>query len=231
MKLLVLASRCLFALIILHGCASTTVVKRDQYTGERIARPDQIIVYDFGVTPSDVPPQSALVGLSSNQTAEQIETGRKLGAELAKELVAAIRGMGLPAVEAAGGVTPRLGDLVIRGYFVSIDKGSAGERVLVGFGKGDAELKTMVEGYLVTEQGLRRLGSGEVEAGGGKTPGVLLGAATFAATSNPVGLIVGGVAKVAGEESGSSTTEGDAKHTAKEIADQLKIKFQEQGWI
>lgn len=56
--------------------------------------------------------------------------------------------MGLPAVRATGQPLPRVGDLVIRGYFVAVDPGSAGERVLAGFGSGAAELRTMVEGYL-----------------------------------------------------------------------------------
>jgi hypothetical protein len=37
--------------------------------------------------------------------------------------------------------------------------------------------------------------------------------------------------KVYGEASGSSKVEGRAKATAKEIADALKQRFQEQGWI
>jgi hypothetical protein len=36
---------------------------------------------------------------------------------------------------------------------------------------------------------------------------------------------------VYGEESGSSKLEGRAKQTAKEIAEALKQRFQEQGWI
>ena len=37
--------------------------------------------------------------------------------------------------------------------------------------------------------------------------------------------------KLYGEASGSSKVEGRAKDTAKEIADVLKQRFQEQGWI
>jgi hypothetical protein len=37
--------------------------------------------------------------------------------------------------------------------------------------------------------------------------------------------------KVYGEESGSSTIEGRDKQTVKEISDQLKTRFQQQGWI
>ena len=51
------------------------------------------------------------------------------------------------------------------------------------------------------------------------------------ATGNPAGLIVSTGMKLYGEETGSSKLEGRAKATAKEIADQLKPRFQEQGWI
>jgi hypothetical protein len=36
---------------------------------------------------------------------------------------------------------------------------------------------------------------------------------------------------VYGEESGSSTVEGRDRQSAAEIADQLKIRFGQQGWI
>ena len=58
-----------------------------------------------------------------------------------------------------------------------------------------------------------------------------MGLATLLATHNPAGLIIGTGMKVYGEESGRTTVEGRAKATAKEIADVLKKRFQEQGWI
>ena len=61
--------------------------------------------------------------------------------------------------------------------------------------------------------------------------GGAVGLAALIATHNPVGLIVGTGVKVYGEERGSSKVEGRAKATAKEIADVLKGRFQEQGWI
>jgi hypothetical protein len=146
-------------------------------------------------------------------------------------LVAEIQNMGLPAVRAAGEPPPQAGDLVIMGYFVSVQEGSAAKRVLIGFGSGAADLKTVVEGYLMTAQGLRRLGSGELDSGGGKTPGAAVPLAVAVATANPIGLIVSGAAKVYGEESGSATIEGAAKRTAEEIADKLRVAFEKQGWI
>lgn len=83
----------------------------------------------------------------------------------------------------------------------------------------------------MTARGLRKLGFGTVDAGGSNTPGAALGLATFAATANPAGLIISSGAKVYGEASGSSKIEGRAKATAKEIADVLKQRFQDQGWI
>ncbi len=226
---------CLFALVALAGCASTKVTGSRTYQGERLARPDRIIVHDFAATPADIPAWSGAAGRhaapSTPQTAEAIETGRKLGAQVAKELVAEIRDMGLPAVLAAGQPAPQVGDIMIIGYFGSIDEGSAAKRMAIGFGSGGAELRTQVEGYLMTDQGLRKLGSREIDSGGGKTPGVMVPLAVMIATANPIGLVVGGAMKVGGEVTGSSTIEGSAKRTAKEIADELREAFKRQDWL
>jgi hypothetical protein len=56
-------------------------------------------------------------------------------------------------------------------------------------------------------------------------------AAVAIASGSPVGLIVFGGAKIYGEASGRNTLEGRAKATADEIADQLKIRFQDRGWV
>ena len=139
--------------------------------------------------------------------------------------------MGMPAARGGVGTTPQINDLVIRGYLVSVHEGSAAERVAIGFGAGASALKTAVEGFQVTAQGLRKLGSGAVDAGGGKSPGAALGVVGLIATANPAGLIISSGMKVYGEASGSSTVEGRAKATAKEIADVLKERFEQQGWI
>jgi len=226
---------CLFAIVVAAGCASTKVTSRQQLVSERLPRPDHILVYYFGATPADVPADSGFAGQiaepSTPQTAEQIEAGRQLGAQLAIELAANIRAMGLPAEAVTSRTSPRVGDIVIRGYLFSIEEGSAAKRVAIGFGAGGSELKTAVEGYQMTAQGLRKLGSGTVESGGGKSPGAALGVVGLAATANPAGLIISSGVKAYGEVSGSSKIEGRAKQTAKEIADVLKKRFQEQGWI
>jgi len=225
----------LLGLVIMAGCASTKVSEREILVNEKLPRPDHIWVYDFAATPAEVPADSALTDQYSAsgtpQTAEQIAEGRKVGAELATQLVEQIRGMGLPAARASVGTMPSLNDIVIRGYLLSVDEGSAVKRIAIGFGSGASELRAAVEGYQMTDRGMRKLGSGTVDAGGSKGPGEALPAAVAIATANPIGLIVTSGVKAYGEASGSSTIEGRVKATAEEIAAQIKPRFEQQGWI
>lgn len=225
----------LLVVVLAAGCASTKVSDRQQDFSGQLPRPGHIWVYNFVATASDLPADSPLVGEAdidtTSQTSEQAEQGKKLGAEIANQLAGQIRAMGLPGAQAWSGTTPQVNDLVIRGYLLSIKKGSAAKRVIVGFGSGESEMKTLVEGFQVTPTGQRKLGQGTVDAGGSKGPGMVLGVATFLATKNPAGLIISGGAHLYGEESGKSTVEGRAKATAKEISDVLKQRFRQQGWI
>jgi hypothetical protein len=216
MKLISRSVPLMFILVFLAGCASNTVTTRQEYTGEKLPQPDHIIVYDFAA-PNNLPD-------------EQIATARQVGAEIANELVAEISAMGLPAVLASDQMAPQIGDYVIKGNLLSVEEGSAAKRVALGFGSGSSELKVTVEGYQVTDRGLRKLGSGSLDSGGSKSPGAALGVAGAIATANPAGLIISGM-KVYGETSGSSKIEGRAKDTAQEIAEKLRVKFQQQGWI
>ena len=226
---------CLFVVVLIAGCASSKVTDRQQLVTERIPRPDHILVYDFVATRDDVPADSALAGHSTlqrkPQTAEHIATGRRVGAEIAKHLVAEIRKMGMPAVRASSRATPQINDLVIRGYLLSFEEGSAAERVAIGFGYGKSRLSVAVEGYQMTAQGLRKLGSGKVKSGGSKGPGAAASLAVAVATGNPLGLIVSTGMKVYGEESGRSTIDGRAEQTAKTIAAHIRPRFKQQGWI
>ena len=229
---------CLLALFVASGCASTNVTQQTPMSQPGLARPNRIWVYNFVANPADMPPDSSIsnqVGAPSiPPTAEQLQEGRQLGAQIAAELVADINAMGLTAVQAGPGSSPQVGDGVIRGYLVSVQGGGTGsmvQRFVIGFGAGTSEMDTVVEGYAVTPQGWRKLGSGTLTSSGNKTPGMVVPAAVAIATANPIGLIVVGGAKVYGEASGRSGLQGRAKATADEIAAQLKIRFQDRGWI
>jgi hypothetical protein len=229
---------CLLALVVVAGCASTNVTQQTPMSSPGLAKPNQIWVYNFIANPADMPADSSIAGSvsapSTPPTREQIEEGRGLGASIAQDLVFDINAMGLSAVQAGPGSSPQVGDGVIRGYIISVQGGGAGsavKRFVIGFGAGTSEMDTVVEGFAVTPQGLRKLGSGTLSSSGNKTPGMVVPAAVAIASGSPVGLIVVGGLKVYGEASGRNTTEGRAKATADEIAAQLKIRFQDRGWI
>ncbi len=75
MKNLSLVLSCLFAVTVLVGCASTSVISRLAYGEEKIARLSHIIIYDFAATPGDMPAWAAAdqyASASTNQTVERI---------------------------------------------------------------------------------------------------------------------------------------------------------------
>jgi uncharacterized protein DUF4410 len=224
-----------FILVMAVGCASTDVTKQSRMHAGYLTQPDRIYVFPFVTNPADIPSWSTAAKRyaqsSSPQTQEEIDAGRELGTIIAKELVAEIKEMGLFAMEGNQQTAPRVNDILLVGYFETIEEGSTIKRMAIGFGSGATETKTVVEGYQMTDAGLRQLGSAEIESDGSKTPGLFVPIAVLAATANPIGLIVMGSAKLAGEVTGRSKVEGAAKRTAEAIAKQLKIRFEERGWI
>jgi hypothetical protein len=224
----------LLAAVLLTGCASTKV-SNQRLVYDKLPKPSTIFIYDFASTPAEIPAESALAtqgaAPTAPPTAEQVMIGRQLGTDITTQLIDAVRGMGLNAVRGVPRQNMQVNDIVIRGYLVSVEQGSTAKRLTIGFGSGGSELSTVVEGYQVTAQGLRKIGSATLDAKGNKTPGAAVGGATWLATGSPVGLIVSGGMKLYGEASGSATVEGRAKQTAKEIAERMKLRFQEEGWI
>jgi hypothetical protein len=191
MRSMIRSVLCLLTVFLMAGCASTKISNREQLVSGQLPRPDRIWVYDFAATPAEIPGESQLSGDNGPPpTPEELATGRELGAQIASKLVADISAMGLTAERASAQTVPQVNDIMIHGYLVSIQEGSAGKRVLIGFRQGKSELKTAVEGFQMTPQGPRKLGSGTLDAGGAKTPGTAMGAATLIATGNPAGLIV-----------------------------------------
>src|SRR5262245_19852592 len=132
-----------FALTVLAGCASTRVTQQTPMASPELARPNQIWIYDIIADPARVPADASIgPGVSAPSkplTANELETGRSLSAIIAKSLVADIQAMGLPAVQAGPGATPKVGDGVLRGYLVSVESGSAGKRFVIGFSAGSSE--------------------------------------------------------------------------------------------
>src|SRR5688572_284710 len=228
---------CLVAIMVALGCA-TKKIDTERLVEEELPRPNQILVYDFAATPAEVPADSFItrefsVDTTATQTAEETAAGRDLGSQIAEGVVAHLREKGLPARRVPIGTTLPTGvnDVVLRGYLVSVKEGSAAKRIIIGFGAGASELKAAMEGFQVTEQGLRKLGSGTGQFKGGKGPGAATGGVGYAATGNPAGLIVSSGMRLYGEARGSSKIQARAQTAAKEIAKVLEKRARDLGWI
>jgi hypothetical protein len=162
---------CLISLLLIAGCASTKDTSRERLATGDVARPDRIWVDNFVTTPADVPADSTFARQfsepSAPQTDEEIASGRKLGNEIALNLVNRMTAQGLPVALGSTLRRPQINDILIRGYLLSIDKGSAVKRFVFGYGAG--EVKAAVETFQMTAQGLRKLGSGTLESSGTST--------------------------------------------------------------
>lgn len=227
---------CISAMMFFAGCSSTNVVNKQQLVYEKLPRPGTIWVYDFVANPADVPTDASLSGKISDPskplTPEEIKIGQQLGKSIAEQLVKQINDMGLYAEDADSLSKPKVNDIVIRGYLYSLESGNAAQRIFIGFGYGASQLNTMIEGYQMTANGLRKLGSANLDSAGGEMPGGgATGVASLLIFGNPIALIVGPAIKGAQELGGGPALEGRVKDTATKIADGLKIRFQKQGWI
>lgn len=228
--------RALFISIMaaLPGCASTMVIEQTPTVQESITRPNQIWIYDFVATPRDLSsdsPRYVADGQTAYLTDTQTVIARRLGALIARDLADDIQAFGLPAMEARPGSSPQPGDSEIRGHLVSIEDGDLARRFIIGFGEGRSEMETVAECYVMKPQGLRKIGSWTLSSSGSKTPGIIVPAATALALSNPIHLLFAGGVKIYGELSGRSKLEGRAKATADTLAGELRIAFQEWGWM
>lgn len=222
--------------LMLAGCASGTVAER-QLTpaADEMARPGRVVVYDFAGTRDDLPPDSAIARYYEQrdvpQTQQEIELGRKLGGLVAQNLVRELNSAGIQAQPATSVPETRVGDAIIRGEFIVVKEGSRTMRVLIGFGAGAGELKTLAEVYQVTADGLRPLGATRIETAGGKLPGVLvplgIGAGVGSAATSAA---VGGTSNVL-QERGPEAMKAAAQRTAREIARVVVEAYRKRGWL
>ena len=97
-------------------------------------------MYDFVGTRDALPPDTQITSyVDANapaQTAQDVALGQQLGQQVAQQLVARLRAAGIDAYPVGSGPVPKVGDVVVRGEFVSVDTGSRSMRMLVGFGAG-----------------------------------------------------------------------------------------------
>jgi hypothetical protein len=224
------------AILLLASCASSGVAQKQiAPAAQELARPALVIVYDFAGAREDLPSDSVILRYyqqgSVPQTKKQVELGRQLGRLVAQKLVANLNKAGIAAQPVDSAPVPRIGDAVVRGEFIVVNEGSRLTRVLIGFGAGSTELKTLVEAYAVTATGVRPLGSAQIEAAGGKMPGMLVPVGIAAGVGSiAASAAISGVSNAV-QEVGPETIEAAAERTAKEIARLVVDAYKKRGWL
>ena len=226
--------------LALAGCGSDTdsevtnkMSKKDRKT---LPPPTQILVYDFATSPGEIPADSAARGRLqgagddpyNNPQRAQLE--HQVAAVLAEELVEELQDLDLPARRWSGPAPAGEGVYTIEGQFVTIDEGNAAARMIVGFGAGGTELKTLVQAYVVEPTGKRLLAEATVDAESSSAPGL---AATL-----PVGAAISGIATAAAINTGVGTIrelntdvrEG-AEDTARAIVELMEPRMEQMDWI
>jgi hypothetical protein len=224
------------SVLLLAACASTPSPQFERSdTAHAVERPERILVYDFAGTRGDLPPDSHVTGYfeqnEAAQTSDDVELGRQLGRQVAQQVVARLREAGIDAYPVGAGPVPKLGDVILRGEFVSVTPGSRTMRVLIGFGAGRGEMSAMVEAFQVTATGPRSLAAASTSTQGGRLPGVLLplgvaGAVGSVATS----AAVSGASNVM-QERGPESIRAAAQRTANGIADSVIDIYRQRGWL
>ena len=222
--------RAVLAALFVSGCAGADVRTEDtRLKSQTIAKPGRVLVHEFASNAPNVPEGSAIHAFNTRRTAlpspNAVRRNTRLGALITKHLIAQLKRRGIPAVAALPGLQPRTGDVVILGDIIMVDRGDPFQRVLIGFGTGAVQLRTLSEAYLVVSDALIPLRASEVEANGGKMPGMAMSLG-FGSAAN---IALSGATAVVSEV-GPESVEGAAKHTAAQISQLMVAAYARRGW-
>jgi hypothetical protein len=226
--------------LALSACGSDTDAevtnKMSKKDRKNLPPPTQILVYDFAVSPSEVSADSAAAnelrgaGDDPYGNAQKTSLEHQIAAIVADKLVEDLKDLDLPAMRWRGPAPAGPGIYTIEGQFVTVDEGNAAMRMIVGFGAGGTEIKTLVQAYASEATAKRLLAEAEVSSESSSAPGL---AATL-----PVGSAISGVATAAAIQTGvgavreinTDVREG-AKETAEAIVELMKPRMEKLGWI
>lgn len=223
-------------LAVACGSTDAEVTRSRDDDDEKLPYPSRILVYDFAISPSEVPPDSVASGRLSGATddpqgnAQREQLERQIAAVLAERLTAELQDLGLPAVRWHGPAPAMKDAYSIEGQFLTIDEGNAMQRMIIGFGVGGTELRVLAQAYHLDAGKRELLGEAEVSSESSSRPGL---AATL-----PVGAAISGIATAATVQTGvglvsemnADVREG-AEDTAEAIVDLLEPRMEEQDWL
>jgi hypothetical protein len=228
----------LSALLLAGACAPTKVQSVQSYAGPTLPRPQLVVVNDFSTDAAGVTLDSgigarvkgAILGAPANQEAL---TAQKATDAISLTLVKEIDKLGLPVIRADATSMTSGNRLIIGGKINSIDEGNRTRRNFIGFGAGKSEVDATATIYYQAagEAVPRPLQTFNGLAQSGRKPGAAGMMSAGAAAGRVATTAVGSTGASAVSETMSAGIDDDSARLAKELAEQLKKFFIEQGWI
>jgi hypothetical protein len=228
----------LSALLLAGACAPTKVQSVQNYAGPTLPRPQLVVVNDFSTDTADVTLDSgigarvkgAILGAPANQEALTI---RKTTDAISVTLVKEIEKLGLPVIRADAASATSGNRLMIGGKINSIDEGNRTRRNFIGFGAGKSEVDATATIYYqgagdITARPLQTFNG---LAQSGRKPGMAGMMSAGAAAGRVATTAVGSTGASVASETMSAGVDDDSERLAKELAEQLKTFFMDQGWI
>ena len=220
------------------GCTRTTVRPKYDNREAALARPDQILVYTFVVSEAEVTENQGLLGRAFNRLGtstpnqRELDIGHQVAEQMAEDLVAGIRELGLDAVRADRSIAVPADALLVTGEFLDVDEGNRARRLVIGFGAGASKIDTSVRVLTHTTDGYRTVLEFTTHADSGKMPGgaVTMGAGAAAQGGATVGMAAAHAA-MGGVKAHRSTLGTLAGNSADQAVAYLSEFFAKQGWI
>lgn len=223
--------------LLMAGCAQTTVQTSNQIANTGLPRPQQVLIYNFVVSPADIKQNSSIFAKlnrnlgSASQTDEQMQLGREVADALATELTRKIAAMGLNPVRAIDNMPVPGGSLLLTGRFVKIDEGNPLRRNVIGLGMGQSSLDAEVRLLAPGPSDYQELIVFEAHADSGNMPGAAVMGPAGAAAGAGTAAAIATNAAVGGVKTYKSSSAQQAKKIADKISEQLARYFAQQGWI
>lgn len=227
----------ILGLLVMAGCARNTVRETGAVADTGLQRPQQVLIYNFAVSPGDVQQNASIIARlrrnlqQASQTAEEIQIGREVADALATELVQKVRDMGLNPRRADNSMTVSPGSILVTGHFLKIDEGNRLQRNAIGFGVGQSSVDCDVNVLAPMQSGLQPIVSFSAHADSGDMPGAAVMGPAGAAAGAGTAAVLATNAAAGGLKSYKSSSAQQAKALADKIADQLQSYFAQQGWI
>lgn len=223
-------------LLALGGCAGSKVKDAHEIAMSGLARPQQVLIYNFAVSPGEIKQNAGLLARLGNQsptqqTAEALQIGREVADALATELTVKIQGWGLNALRSDPGMPLPPGSVLVTGHFVNIDEGNRLKRMVIGLGAGQSSIDAQVSVMAPGAAGFEELIGFNAHADSGSMPGAAVMGPAGAAAGAGTAAVVASNAAIGAAKNYRSSSAQQAKGMADAIAKELGRYFVEQGWI